>query len=316
MLKAWRFFWIVSVKKMSMKKVMKVLVVYNPTAGGGREKMLQRLVDALVAKNASVEVYRTKAAGDAVAHLRARSDQGDVVVAVGGDGTTNEVINGLGAGIPLAIMATGTANVLARELSLPHKPEQVAELIMNGKSLEIWPGKLNGRRFLMWVGIGYDSWVVNATDLALKRKIGKGAYVVSMLAQIARYGSKRYPITVDGTLYDCYSAIIANARYYGGSFVLSRSANIARPSLQALLFMKPGRWTLIKYMLALVLGRMESMDGVVSVAAQQIDVPDVAGELLQTDGDSAGALPAAICVDTASLPVLVPEATRLAFTAS
>ncbi|MBQ0754963.1 MAG: diacylglycerol kinase family lipid kinase [Gammaproteobacteria bacterium] len=296
-----------------MKKVRKVLVVYNPTAGGGREKVLQRLVDALVEKSASVEVYRTKAAGDATQYLRARSDQGDVVVAVGGDGTTNEVINGLVGGVPLAIMATGTANVLARELSLPNKPEQVAELVMSGQLLEIWPGKLNGRRFLMWVGVGYDSWVVNTTDLALKRKIGKGAYMVSMLTQIARYGSKRYLITVDGKSYDCYSAIIANARYYGGSFVLSRYANIARPSLQALLFMKPGRWTLIKYMLALVLGRMESMDGVVSVAAQHIEVPDVEGELLQTDGDAAGALPAVICVDDTPLPILVPEPTGLAF---
>lgn len=299
-----------------MKAALKVLVVYNPTAGGGREKVLQRLVAALVAKEAAVEVYRTTSAGDATKHLRARDDQGDVVVAVGGDGTTNEVINGLADGVPLAVMATGTANVLAKELSLPHSPEKVADLVVNAKPLNIWPGVLNGRRFLMWVGVGYDSWVVNSTDLALKRTIGKGAYMVSMFAQIARYGSMRYPMTVDGKAYECYSAIIANARYYGGSFVLSRRANIARPSLQALLFLKPGRWTLIKYMLALVFGKMESMEGVVSVAAQRIDIPDVDAELLQTDGDAAGALPAAICVDSRPLPVLVPEATHIVFDAA
>lgn len=295
---------------------MKVLVVYNPAAGGGRERALERLVAALRSRQAEVEVYRTKSPGDAIEHLRARAHQGDVVVAVGGDGTTNEVINGLQPGVPLAVMATGTANVLAKELGLPSQPEQVAELAVNGRSMEIWPGKLNGRRFLMWVGVGYDAWVVNSTDLNLKRRIGKGAYMLAMLSQISRYGSRHYAMTIDGHRYDCYSAIVANARYYGGSFILSRVANITAPSLQVLLFQKPGRWTLIKSMLALLVGRMESMDGVQSLAAQSIQVGSVEGEKgepLQADGDPAGVLPATINVDDLSLLVRVPAATLTLF---
>lgn len=292
---------------------MNVLVIYNPVAGGGRERALEQLVQQLAARGAEVEVYRTRAPGDATQHLRSRIKQGDVVVAVGGDGTTNEVINGLQPGVPLAVMATGTANVLAQELSLPAAPDQVAALVMDGARMQVWPGVLNGRRFLMWVGIGYDAWVVNATRLVIKRWFGKGAYVLAMLSQVARFGQVQYRIRVDGEEHACFSAIVANARYYGGRFVLSHAANISRPTLQVLLFRKPGRWTLLKTLAALPFGRMEQADGVLSLPAQHIEVAAVANEPLQADGDPAGLLPATISVDGASLTVCVPEATRRAF---
>lgn len=292
---------------------MKVQVVYNPVAGGGREGALERLVVALQARQAEVEVYRTKAPGDATRWLRDEAGPADVVVAVGGDGTTNEVINGLPADTALAVMATGTANVLARELGVPAQPGKVAELVVSGARMRIWPGRLNGRRFLMWVGVGYDAWVVNATNLALKQKIGKGAYVLSMLSQIARYGSAHFTVTVDGTAYPCYSAIIANARYYGGSFILSRRADISRPQMQVLLFTRPGRWTLLRTVAALLVGRMESVAGVLSLPARHIEVAAVAGEPLQADGDPAGVLPASIVVDEAPVVVCVPAQTRAAF---
>ncbi len=292
---------------------MKVLVIYNPAAGGGREAALRRLQQALTARGADVEVYRTRAPADATEYLRSRVEPVDVVIAVGGDGTTNEVINGLPAGVPLGIMATGTANVLARELGLPAAPDKVAELAVSGDTLTVWPGRLNGRRFLMWVGIGYDAWVVNSTNLSLKQRIGKGAYVLAMLGQIARYGSQRFMLEIDGQPYQCYSAIVANARYYGGSFVLSQRADISARSLQVLMFCRPGRWALVKFMLALLVGRMEHMDGVLSVPAQHIKVAAVAGEPLQADGDPAGLLPAQLQVDSEALAVKVPAVTLRAF---
>ncbi len=105
---------------------MKVTVIYNPTAGGGREALLCRFVAELERQGASVRLYYTKGPNDATNYLNGLSDQGDCVVAVGGDGTTNEVLNGLAGGVALGVFATGTANVLAKELGLPKKPEQAA----------------------------------------------------------------------------------------------------------------------------------------------------------------------------------------------
>lgn len=286
---------------------MKVLVIYNPAAGGGRERLLQQFLEALDQHGLHPEVYRTRAPGDATGYLRGRDDQGDMVIAVGGDGTTNEVINGLKPGVQLGIFATGTANVLGQELALPKDPRKAAKVIAEGRALPIWPGRLNGKRFVMMAGIGYDAWVVESVNLALKEKIGKGAYVAAMLANIGRYGSCRYRVRIDGSEHDCYSLIVTNGRCYGGNFVLSQRADISQPRFQVLLFQRPGRWALIRTLLHLPLGRIERADGVLSLPAKQVEVLLQPNEPVQADGDLVGYLPASLKVDGEPVPVQVAE---------
>lgn len=285
---------------------MKVTVIYNPTAGGGREALLCRFVAELERQGASVRLYYTKGPNDATDYLNGLSDQGDCVVAVGGDGTTNEVLNGLAAGVALGVFATGTANVLAKELGLPKKPEQAAQVVVKGKSVSVTPARLNGRRFIMMCGIGYDAWVVNGVNLGIKERFGKLAYVQSMLGQISRYGQRHYRVEVDGRPLDCFSAIITNGRHYGGSFVLSNEANILRPQVQVLLFQKPGVRFLLRCLIALLFGRMERVDGVASLRAQRVHIRCENGdEPIQADGDPAGNLPAEIEVEDAPVPMRV-----------
>lgn len=284
---------------------MKILVIYNPVAGGGREELLQKFIAALVKRGAEVELYRTRHAGDAIDYLKGREDQGDCVVAVGGDGTTNEVINGIKPGVPLGLFATGTANVLVKELALPGNAEMAAEVVMHGHTLNIWPARLNGRRFCMWVGLGYDAKVVHGASMELKQKIGKGAYVLSMLREVAHFGTQRYRLHIDGRPYDCCSAILANGQHYGGSFVLSRLADITRQSIQVILFQRTSRWSLLRFMIALLFGRAESINGVLSLAAQKVELVSPEGEVLQMDGDPAPPVPALVEVDHEPLPVRV-----------
>lgn len=285
---------------------MKALVMYNPVAGGGRDALLARFVVALEARGVKTRVYRTQRAGDATEYLRGTDIDADIVIAVGGDGTTNEVINGLPDGIPLGVFATGTANVLAQELSLPKRPEQAASVIAAGQDVRIWPALIDGRRFMMMAGLGYDAWVVEGVDLALKQTLGKLAYVVSMLRQIGRYGSARYRLLVDGRPHDCFSAILTNGRYYGGSFLLSRQADISRQAIQVLMFQKPGVGSLLRFLLALLFGRMEQMAGVASVSARRVELVSPEGEPVQVDGDLAGRVPVVIEVDSRPLAIRVP----------
>jgi len=286
---------------------MKVTVIYNPAAGGGREALLYRLVAELERLGATVCQYHTKGPHDATDYLKGLADQGDCVVAVGGDGTTNEVLNGLAAGVALGVFATGTANVLAKELELPKKPEQAAQVVVQGKSVSVTPARLNGRRFLMMCGVGYDAWVVNGVNLGIKERFGKLAYVQSMLGQIGRYGQSHYRVEVDGRPLDCFSAIITNGRHYGGSFVLSREANILRPQVQVLLFQKQGVRFLLRCLIALLFGRMERVDGVASLRAQRVHIRcENQNEPIQADGDPAGSLPAEIEVESAPVRMRVP----------
>ncbi|MCU5787376.1 diacylglycerol/lipid kinase family protein [Alloalcanivorax marinus] len=287
---------------------MNITVIFNPTAGGGRARRLRHFVRALEQGGARVRLYHTRAPGDATRYLNALAHQGECVVAAGGDGTTNDVINGLKPGVALALFPIGTANVLARELNLPRKPEEAARVVLEGRTLNITPALLNGRRFLVMAGVGYDAWVVDQVDLIAKRRIGKLAYAVSMLRQVFRYGEVRFRVTVDGRPLDCFSAVISNGRYYGGSFILSRQANLSRRSVQVLLFQRPGRLFLLRCLAALLLGRMERVDGVASLSAERVTVTAPGLEPVQTDGDPAGFLPAEIELEAEPVAVRVPWA--------
>lgn len=287
---------------------MNITVIYNPAAGGGREALLCRFVAELERLQARVRLYHTTGPNDATRYLQSLEDQGDCVVAVGGDGTTNEVLNGLAPGVAMGVFATGTANVLAKELGLPKKPEAAARVVVKGKSVSVTPARLNGRRFIMMCGIGYDAWVVDGVDLGIKERFGKLAYVLAMVGQIRRYGERHYRVTVDGRPLDCFSAIITNGRHYGGSFVLSQEANILRPQVQVLLFQKSGVSFLLRCLTALLFGRMEQVDGVASLRAGKVTIQcEGAEEPIQADGDPAGMLPAEIEVDELAVPVRVPE---------
>ncbi|MCC4308196.1 YegS/Rv2252/BmrU family lipid kinase [Alcanivorax marinus] len=287
---------------------MNITVIFNPTAGGGRARRLRHFVRALEQGGARVRLYHTRAPGDATRYLNALAHQGECVVAAGGDGTTNDVINGVKPGVALALFPIGTANVLARELNLPRKPEEAARVVLEGRTLNITPALLNGRRFLVMAGVGYDAWVVDQVDLIAKRRIGKLAYAVSMLRQVFRYGEVRFRVTVDGRPLDCFSAVISNGRYYGGSFILSRQANLSRRSVQVLLFQRPGRLFLLRCLAALLLGRMERVDGVASLSAERVTVTAPGLEPVQTDGDPAGFLPAEIELEAEPVAVRVPWA--------
>ncbi|GAA5111154.1 diacylglycerol/lipid kinase family protein [Alloalcanivorax gelatiniphagus] len=287
---------------------MNITVIFNPTAGGGRDRRLRHFVRALEQGGARVRLYHTRAPGDATRYLNGLADQGECVVAAGGDGTTNDVINGLKPGVALALFPIGTANVLARELNLPRKPEAAAAVVLEGRTLMITPARLNGRRFLVVAGVGYDAWVVDQVDLIAKRRIGKLAYALSMLRQVLRYGEVRFRVTVDGRPLDCFSAVISNGRYYGGSFILSRQANLNRRSVQVLLFQRPGRLFLLRCLTALLFGRMERVDGVTSLSAERVTITAPGLEPVQTDGDPAGFLPAEIELEPEPVAVRVPWA--------
>ena len=287
---------------------MNITVIFNPTAGGGRDRRLRHFVRALEQGGARVRLYHTRAPGDATRYLNGLVDQGECVVAAGGDGTTNDVINGLKPGVALALFPIGTANVLARELNLPRKPEAAAAVVLEGRTLMITPARLNGRRFLVVAGVGYDAWVVDQVDLIAKRRIGKLAYALSMLRQVLRYGEVRFRVTVDGRPLDCFSAVISNGRYYGGSFILSRQANLNRRSVQVLLFQRPGRLFLLRCLTALLFGRMERVDGVTSLSAERVTITAPGLEPVQTDGDPAGFLPAEIELEPEPVAVRVPWA--------
>ena len=286
----------------------RVLVIHNPTAGWRRRRRFERILSALIAEGVDVDVRPTTRRGDAEAFARAADPaQHDVIAVAGGDGTINEAVNGLGdKKLPLAIIPLGTANVLAHEIGLGGSPREIAETIAHGVARPISVGIVNGRRFVMMAGFGFDAHVVAEVKPMIKKLFGKAAYVLSTLKALVCFKFPKYRVIVDGACFDVASAVIANGHFYGGTFVCAPDARLQDPTLHVVLFMKPGALRTIRYAVWMALGRLHKLPDVKIVPATDIVVERVDAEPVQGDGDILANLPARITLAPAALALLMP----------
>ena len=286
----------------------RVLVIHNPTAGWRRRRRFERILNALVREGVDVDVRPTTKRGDAEAFARAASSNThDVIAVAGGDGTVNEVVNGLAdPRLSLAVIPLGTANVLAHEIGLGGSATEIARTIAHAEPRKISVGVVNGRRFVMMAGFGFDAYVVSQVKPGVKRLLGKGAYVLSTLVALMSFRFPKYRVTVDGETFDVASAVIANGHFYGGTFVCARDARLEDPTLHAVLFMKPGPWRALRYAVWLSLDRLDKLPDVKIVPATDIAVERVDNGPVQGDGDILAHLPARITLAPAALALLMP----------
>lgn len=249
----------------------RVLIVYNPTSGWRRISRLDVVVKRLRQLGCVVEVRPTTGPSDATRIARDGVAQGfDVIAAAGGDGTINEVANALPPdGPPLGVIPLGTANILAWEIGLGRRTERVARTIAEGISRPIVVGRIGERKFLLMVGIGFDGAVVAGLSPTLKRCLGKGAYVLAGLIQMARYPWPTLAVRVDGITHSCTMAIVAKAHYYAGKFVLAADAGPEEPLFRVCLFRGGGIWNLLRYGVAMLRGRLADLSDVTIVPARE-----------------------------------------------
>jgi len=279
-------------------KPRRLLIIYNPAAGWRRRRHFGLVIELLERLGCIVEVAPTARRGDAEALARgADTLRHDLVVAAGGDGTINEVINGLAeSSLPLAILPLGTANVLAAEAGLDGRARTVAEAIAFRPARPVFLGNANGRRFALMVGVGFDARVVEELDLSLKRAIGKVAYALSALGQLICYRPQCYQVEIGTRRFAAAAVIVAKGHYYGGRFVFAARARLEEPHLYVAIFERAGRWNLLRYAWALLTDRIERLPDVVIVPATNLTVRGPLGEAVHADGDLAASLPLSIAL--------------------
>jgi len=288
-----------------MDKARRLLIIYNPCAGGRRRGLFLRILKRLKALGCEISLYETKASGDAVNFLRA-TDIGayDAVVAAGGDGTIREVVNGLaGREVPMGIVPLGTTNVLASEMGLASDEISLSKILAFGRPASFYIGDANGHLFVMMAGIGFDARVIEGINVKLKRVAGKAAYVASALLALLRNRPISYLVEIDGVPFTAAGAIIAKGHYYAGKFVVANSARHSDPILQVALFSEGKRSSLLQYALALATGRLHTHRNVHIVPGREVRIAGASGEPFQLDGDLAGGLP--IFAKIASQPLML-----------
>ncbi len=293
-----------------------MVIVFNPTAGGRRHRHLLAALDALRARAIDVVVLETRRAGDATGLARDAAARGEsVVVAAGGDGTIAEVAEGIaGSATRLGILPLGTANVLARELDLPLRMEAAAAVLATGGTARLHPGLArfaDGRRrlFVQMLGAGFDAAVVQALDLGLKRRIGRGAYVWQTLRALPRYGFADCSVTIDDEVLRARGVIVTKGRLYAGHYLLAPEARWDAPGFQVALLQDVGRFGTLLAGIALPLNLLPRLPGLILRPARRVAL-DGATLPVQMDGDPAGCLPVEVVDASAPIAVIVPSGVR------
>jgi diacylglycerol kinase (ATP) len=295
-------------------------IVFNPTAGGRRRMRLERTLELLRESGCQISLQATAARGDAEAIARTFCDTPptpDLLVVAGGDGTINEAVNGLlsngSASWPLALVPLGTANVLAAEIGLTTEPAAVARTIAQGVATRAYVGTANGRCFTAMAGVGFDAHVVANVDLRLKRRLGKGAYVLESVRQLFRFRFPRYRVNVDGQSFEAASIIVAKGHFYAGRYVCAPEARLDKSEFHVCLFERGGRWNAVRYAVALAFGRLPKLTDFRIVRGRAVTIEGPVGDPVQGDGDIIAQLPVRIEIAPQPLHIIVPpEAVRAA----
>ncbi len=287
-----------------------MIVILNPAAGQRRAASFRRVIDALIARGMRPRVTRTTGPGHAIAlaHAAASGHQ-CLVVAAGGDGTIAEVAAGLlGSGSALGIIPLGTANVLAHELGLPRHPVALAATLAACRTRPLWPGlarTASGERlFVQMVSVGLDAQVVHRINPALKRLIGRPAYVLQALREIGRYPYPPIRLRLDGHPTEAAGIVVSKGRRYGGRYTLAPDARNSEPGFSVALLRHPGARAALGYGTALALGRLAGVRGLDIVPARLIEILGGA-DPAQADGDAAGTTPIIIRDAAACLQVVI-----------
>ena len=271
----------------------RVLLIANPISGGGRGRDLApRLAEALRACGVEAEVYLTRASGDAAARAAAAGPEPwDGLVALGGDGTVNEVLNGMpDPSRPLGVLPVGTANVLALELALPRDVDAAAAVIAGGHLHELAIGLCGARRFLLFVGVGIDGAIVKRVSERRTGTLGKHKWIGPLLHTVWRWPRPSLQVICDEgpPLTDVSSVLVARVATYGGIMRLP-DADRDSGELHVLAFHVRSRWSWLYHGLRATLGRLRPGPHLTVRRAKAVRVAGAAP--FQIDGDHGGDSP-------------------------
>jgi diacylglycerol kinase (ATP) len=299
-------------------RAKRAAIVYNPVARSLSRSLplLDRAVAALARHGVEAYLVSTTAPGSAGGQVRREIDAGcDLIVAAGGDGTINEVANGmLHTRVPLAILPGGTANVLARETRMSTNLAKAIEELATMRPVRIAAGSLRmgeaePRSFLCMTGAGLDAEIVYHLNLDLKAAFGKFAYYVGGFSR-AFCSLNEFEVVVDGQRHEASFALISRVRNYGGDLEIARGASLLRSEFEIVLFRGKQSLKYVPYLVGVAIGQAHRMSGYKALRGRSVTCSALGGERIfaQVDGELAGQLPLTAELIPDALTLLVPPA--------
>lgn len=292
-----------------MKK--RVLFIVNKFAGTGYAPHLERrMVKACAERDTECTIEFTSSKGHATDLARNGVARGfDFVVAVGGDGTVNEVAGGmLNSTIPLGILPNGSGNGLARHLGMPTSRSRALEALFNARALRIDTFEVNRRLSVNVAGIGFDGLVANLFDTGTKR--GLPGYVNLTLKEFKRFQNFDARIAFNGSVMEKKSFIIAvaNSSQYGNNARIAPSASVTDGLLHLTVVRKVPYLRVPGFAYSLFAGRIEKEPFCDFIKADRLTIRTTSPAPFHIDGEPCGTSSEFdIRINPSSLNVLVPS---------
>lgn len=296
---------------------MRTCVIFNPAARGDKARRFRRHLDNI----GGCTLKLTAATGDARRLATEAVGEGfEIVAAAGGDGTINEVLNGI-CDAPdglkrarLGVLPLGTVNVFARELGIPVTLEAAWKTLVQGREtmidlpcaeFAVAGGARVKRRFVQLAGAGLDARAIELVQWQLKKKVGPLAYVLAGLHALSRPGAK-ITVTDNGRSTAGELVLIGNGRLFGGGFRVFPAADLRDGLLDLCIFPRVTWLTLAWCAPPLLLAGVLPSGAVQRLRSAAFTLDAFAPTPAELDGEAVGHLPAGYSVQPVSLRVIVP----------
>ena len=209
-------------------KTKPVHLIVNPRSGhGGRRHALGELRSAMYDAGLDVVEYTTRSAADAIRRAREIAPHARAVVVWGGDGTVNDVVNGMiSSPTPILPCPAGTENLLAKELQIPSDPRRIVETLLTSPTRECDVGLINGRNFMLIIGVGFDGEVVRRLSAVRTGHISYLSYFWPIWRTFWEHDFPKMRIVADGEeiFNDFGMAFVGNISRYAVGLRICRDA--------------------------------------------------------------------------------------------
>jgi len=290
--------------------------VINPAGGGGRTQATWQLVEPTLRAEAEVEVRQTERPGHGTELAKSFVADGfEIVVAIGGDGTINEVGNGLvRTPATFAIIPSGTANDLVRTLGLPSDPKAAARVILAGQTIEIDVGEAVGHRYFFNIaGLGFDAEVIRSMEAQSARTKSLGPtlrYWMAILRTFAKFPGVDVTLEIDGQISDRKRLLllaVGPAQFYGNGMRMLPDASLTDGLIDFAGGANLSWLELIRLMKKIYRGEHLSHPKTFSGQATEIVVRGPETSRFHLDGDLAGSLPVTFRSIPGGIKIKVPQ---------
>ena len=310
-------------------------IIFNPMSGrpARRAEDVRRMIALLGERGVDAQAHATAGPGDATKLAEEAVAAGaDIMISYGGDGTLNEVIQGMaGSQTALAVWPGGTSNVVARDLGTPFEIRGLADMIAGGKTRRIALGLVLGngcqglgigrngserqpptpspqplrRYFLMMAGIGLDASIARGVNKKLKRRTGEFAYWLSGIRHLFLWRAEPFTVEVDGRIFKGAFALIGNGKGYGGGMMMTPGAKLEEPWFEVYILPPlANNFAYLRALVACMRGKPEVSGGSL-IRGTHVKANSAHEPWVEADGEIIGPLPMTFDIVPDALSVIV-----------